>query len=305
MAALTALAIGAMAAGAYESYSGSQKQGEGYDTMQQGAMIQQQAAQQQAQISKNQAASSVVFAGQDRDINNLASQQSIDAANQSNTLNKGNIAQQQALMLQQKQAMETDARRSSLENIRNQQRARSMALATNVSQGGSGALNGGNSAVGGAYGQIGGQTGVNQLGVSQALAGGEANYAANYAISNNNIALGDLQTLYSNQQAQNQTAKSNLSYQYAQTNAAYQSQYADTQTLASQGAGLVSQGQGMVGQGTSQMQLGGQLFSAGPSIFSMGTNFTQMQGSWSSIFAPSQQVVNPLFGGGSPSGYGR
>lgn len=77
-----------------------------------------------------------------------------------------------------KQAMEVGARRQQMEVLRNQQRARSLALNNATSQGaqfGSG-LQGG-------YGQIAGQTGVNMLGISQGLQSGQQMFGLNAQIN--------------------------------------------------------------------------------------------------------------------------
>lgn len=93
-------------------------------------------------------------------------------------------AQQQEIEAQQKQealrrkAMELDARRRSVEVLRNQQRARSLALATSTAQGAS--LGSG---LQGGYGQIAGQSNTNLLGISQGLQTGEANFDLNSQIS--------------------------------------------------------------------------------------------------------------------------
>lgn len=266
--------------GLFEGAEGRDKAEQGYALQQQGSQIQAQAAQQQAGISKEQAASSVVYAGQDRDLNILAAQQSVDASNASTALSKSSITAQQNIEAQNKQAMELDARRNQLEIIRNQQRTRALGLATAV---GSGSSKG--SGLQGAYGQASGQTGVNLLGVQQNLQIGENIFGQNAQISQNNIASADLQNQYAIQQAANQTAKSNLTYSYAQVNAGYQSRLADTQTLASQGAGLIAQGGGQVNLGQSQQAAGNSFINAGSSIFSAATNFQKLGGSnFSSIF---------------------
>lgn len=75
---------------------------------------------------------------------------------------------------QRKQMMELNANRMSLQAVRNQQRARSMALSSSTGQGaqfGSG-LQGG-------YGQISGEAGVNLLGISQQLGAGENLFGIN------------------------------------------------------------------------------------------------------------------------------
>lgn len=300
MAALTSLAIaagvGSMAFGAYNMYEGQQQQQEGYDRMQQGSAIQGQAAKQQAEISKEQATASVGFAGRERDINQTASTQALTAAGASRDIQTAVVGQERNIQESQRQAMELGARRQSLEIIRNQQRGRSLALTTNVAQGGSGAV-GGSSALGGAYGQISGQSNVNLLGVNQNLGIGRDIFAANTNISNSRVDMANLEYAYATQQAANQTLKSNLTYDYAVSNAAFTTRLADTQTLMSQGTGIVNQGQGLVGMGQSQSQMGSSFFQAGPSIFSMGQTGQQLLGSSFS--------VNSLFGGGSPSGYGR
>lgn len=89
------------------------------------------------------------------------------------------VASQQAKIEKAKrQQMELDATRRQREIIRQQQRARSAALANATSQGaqqGSGLFGG--------YGQIGGQTGVNLLGVQQNLELGRNIFDANAAIT--------------------------------------------------------------------------------------------------------------------------
>lgn len=300
MAALTALAlaagVGSMIYGASESSAGQSQAAQGLAQQQQGYAIEQQAAQQQAAISKAQAAASVTAAGQDRDLNVQAADESKAAALGSQAINKNIFAQQQGIQDLQKTAMETDARRQNLEQIRNEQRARSVSLATGVAQSGSGYV-GGSSARGGAYGGIAGQTNTNLTALGQSLQTGEATYAANTAITASNSQLNDLQTQYALQQADMTTAKSNLAYSYAQTQAGFQTQLADTQTLMAQGQGQVSIGGGVVAAGQMQAQAGASFMSAGPGIFSAGMNLNQLTTGMSGF--------NFMFGGGSPSGYGR
>lgn len=299
MAALTSIALaaglGSMAFGAYESMQGQAQQQAGLQQQRAGYLTQQQAASQQAAISKNQAASSVQYAGQERDINVQASDQSKSTALQSQAINRGIFEQQTNIQGYQKQAMEIDARRANLEQIRNDQRARAVSLATGVSQAGSGYVGGG-SARSGAYGSIQGQFQTNMLANQQALRTGENIYAANANITQSNVQMNDLQTQYALQQANTQTAKSNLAYSYAQTQASYQTQLADTQTLMAQGQGQVAMGGGTAQAGALTSQMGNTFIAAGPSIFSAGMNINQMMGGLPSF--------NSLFGGGSPSGYG-
>lgn len=275
MAALTSLVLGGatMALGAYNSYQGSQQAKAGAEQAAAGARIQAEAARQAAGISKEQAAASVGFAGQERDINIAAADQSIVAAGQSRTINQGIVGEQREIEATKRQAMEVDARRQQLEIIRQQQRGRALGLTTATAQGASKG-----SGLQGGYGQISGQTGVNILGVQQNLQAGRNIFDSNASISNYNSDMADLTYNYAVQQAGIQTAKSNLAYGYAQSNAAFQTRQADVQTLSSQGAGQVAAGQGQMQLGQGQMQLGNQLFSAGPSIFNMGQNFNQLGG---------------------------
>ena len=84
------------------------------------------------------------------------------------------VATEQQAEAQRKQMMELNARRQSMEVVRNQQRARSLALSNSTSQGaqfGSG--------VQGGYGQISGQSGTGLLGINQQLGAGENLFAIN------------------------------------------------------------------------------------------------------------------------------
>lgn len=279
MAAFSALSLalgaGSMVSGLFGGAEGRATSQQGFGLQQQGYGIQAEAARQQAGISKEAAASSVLFAGRERDVNLLASQQSMSASNQSYAINAGTIQAQQQIEAQKARAMEIDARRQQLEIIRNQQRGRALALTTGVAQGGSATRS---SALQGAYGQVSGQTGVNLLGVQQNLEIGRSINAFNVDISNNQIAQNDLQRTYAMQQALNQTTKSNIAFDYATANAGFQTRFADTQTTMSQGQGLVNQGSGLVQQGQMQQQAGSTMFNLGPSIFSMGMNANKLFG---------------------------
>jgi len=103
---------------------------------------------------------------------------------------KQQAAAQQQMIAAEKEAeearrrqMELDARRKSMEVIRNQQRARSLALAAASNQG---ALLG--SGLQGGYAQIAGQTGVNIAGIQQNLALGRDIFSANEDLSNAKMA---------------------------------------------------------------------------------------------------------------------
>lgn len=298
MAALTALAlavgVASMGYGVYEQQQGKAQAQQGYQLQQQGSLIQADAARQAAGISKEQAASSVVFAGQERDVNILASQQGIDASNQSFGINKNIISDEQGVERQKAQAMEVDARRQQLEVVRNQQRARAVGLTAATAQGASKG-----SGLQGGYGQASGQAGVNLQGIQQNLEIGRNIFGLNTDISTNRIAQNELEHTYALQQAANQTTKANLTYQYSVANAGFQTRQADVSTLMSQGQGLVNQGAGYVSQGQATSAMGNSFLSAGPSIFSMGMNTNQLLGGGSGA-----SPFNYAFGGNSPSGYG-
>lgn len=282
-----ALGVGSSLFGMAQQQQGRRQQEEGYRQSQEGARIQAEAVRQQAQISKEQAATSVTFAGRERDLNTLASQQSMEASAANLAINKGTIEAQQRIEASKRAAMELDARRNQLEIIRTQQRARALGLVTAQNQGskeGSGLQ--------GAYGQISGQTGVNLLGVQQNLGIGRDIFNQNAVISGNNIATADLQHSYAMQQAMNQTARSSMVYDLAVANAGYQTRMADTQTLASQGAGLVAQGQGQAQLGASQIQAGQSLMSAGPSMFNFGMNIDKLYPSASNLFGNFNSTFN-------------
>jgi len=101
------------------------------------------------------------------------------------------VRQEQAAEAERKKQMELDARRKQMEIIRQQQRARSMALATATAQGaaqGSGLMGG--------YGQIGGVTGTNLLGVQQNLEIGRNLFGINQNIGNARINYAGAQAQY-------------------------------------------------------------------------------------------------------------
>ncbi len=137
-------------------------------------------------------------------------QQGISQANQ-------NIAKdQQAINQQNLMQMKLNARRAQMEVLRNNQRARSMALSSSTGQGaqfGSG-LQGG-------YGQIGGMAGTNLLGINQNLKIGETISTYNQDITNQQLALSK-----------------------------YGGQAATAQGIGSLSSGAFSLGQGMVSYGT-------------------------------------------------------
>jgi hypothetical protein len=262
-----ALGAGTMVMGSMESAQGRRQAQQGYALQQQGSYIQSQAAQQQAQISRDQAANSVDFAGREFALNQSAAAQSMEFSGRARSINNNIVGYEQQIEGQRMQAMNLDARRRSLEVLRNQQRARAVALTNANAQG---AARG--SGLQGGYGQIAGQTGVNMLGISQNLQIGQNIFGLNNQITGQKQAYSDLQYDYGVQQAYNQTAKSQMMYDYASMNAGFQTRAADAGTLMSQGQGLVNQGSGYVSMGQGQQSYGQSLFNAGPQIFSMGVN---------------------------------
>lgn len=298
MVALTALALGlgaaALGAGLYEKEQGDEKTSQGLATQQQGYSIQQQAAGQLHDISVAQAASSVGFAQQNYNINAAAAQDSVTAAQQSSAVNKNIYNDQLAIQQQKQQAMELDANRSQLENIRNAQRASSLAT-TNAAA--TGALRG--SGLQGGYGQISGQSNTNALGVQQNLQIGENVFAQNADISKQSLAMNDIQTTLAYQRAATQTAQSNMQYQYSIANAGFQTQTADAQSLASQGQGLVNQGGGVSASGQMQSSFGSTLISAAPTIFSTGVTANNVfagstLSNWGSMPSTQSTTFNPF-----------
>ena len=92
------------------------------------------------------------------------SQQAAGYQSQAYNASESITENEQAINAQRQQQMQLTAQRSQMQSLRNQQRARAMALASSASQGaqfGSG--------VKGGYGGISGQTGTNLLGTSQNL----------------------------------------------------------------------------------------------------------------------------------------
>ncbi len=103
---------------------------------------------------------------------------SIFGSNKADKINQQIYQEQQKAEQVRRQAMELNASRQQTENVRNMQRARSMALNAATNQGaqfGTG-LSGG-------YGQISGQSNWNALGISQNLGFGEQMFDINGRVS--------------------------------------------------------------------------------------------------------------------------
>ena len=112
----------------------------------------------------------------------------MEGAKKSAAANKEAVAAQQRAEDARKAQMELDAQRRSREIVRQQQRARSLALTSTTGQG---AQFG--SALGGSYGQIAGQTGVNLTGVGQNLLIGRDIFAANADLNRAKMSMADAQ----------------------------------------------------------------------------------------------------------------
>lgn len=100
------------------------------------------------------------------------------SARKQSEISRAIAADEQKIEAQKRQAMELDARRRSLEVVRNQQRARALALANATNQG---AAQG--SGLQGGYGQISGDSGTNLLGINQNLMIGRNIFDINEDIS--------------------------------------------------------------------------------------------------------------------------
>jgi hypothetical protein len=299
MAALTALAIGlgaaSLGAGLYEKVEGDKKANAAYSQMAQGQQIAAQGAAQMHNLSIAQAQTSVVFAQQNQAINQAANLQSLNAAQQSAGINSQIINFNNQIQAQHQRAMELDAQRQQIENVRQQQRARASSLTAATAQGarfGSG-LQGG-------YGQISGQGNTNAVNISQNLQIGENVFGLNNQVSQQNVNMQQLQGLYAQQRADTQTQMSDLLYRNAVSNAGFQTQYADAQQTISQGTGQTSLGQGQLGQANMQSQLGSTLINAGPQIMGMGQTLSNMLPTMQNYFTPtpSNNPIGSAFGGG-------
>jgi hypothetical protein len=326
MVAVTSAILGAAALGfgAYNAIEGRNQQREGLQqqqyaleqqrqaTLQQqaGYRIQEQGAGLQYQLNLEQSQASRDYAQQNYNLNSNAAAQYRQYAGQSSDINKGIIDTQFQMEAERQKAMELDAKRQQREIIRNQQRARSIALASATAQGarfGSG-LQGG-------YGQISGQSNVNALGIQQNLDIGRNMFNLNSQLANQRKQSIDLETQYAYSRADQQTQQAQMLYNYALTNAGFQDRSADIQTnYFSRGQGIINaasgqyqMGQGMynMGQGTiqsgqSQTQFGGSLMQLGMNLPTLGQTLNNNYQSLSSMFSSSTPTAT-LSGFSSPT----
>lgn len=112
------------------------------------------------------------------------------AASRSAEYQKNILAQEQAQEAARRKAAELQNRRSQMEMLRNQQRARAMALANATAQSASQG-----SGLQGGYGQISGEAGNNLLGLDQNFSLGTDIYNSNQIISQNRIGLAGAQSM--------------------------------------------------------------------------------------------------------------
>lgn len=113
----------------------------------------------------------------------------MSARKDQNAATQAQIQAQMELERQRKRQMELEAQRRNLEIIRNQQRARSVALSSSTNQGASGG-----SGLQGGYGQISGQAGTQLLATSQNLEIGRNMFNINQDISTARMAYADAGT---------------------------------------------------------------------------------------------------------------
>lgn len=315
------VSAGTAAYGAYEKSEGNAKQEQAALAQSQAAAVQNAISIQQTQLQSQyaisqsalqasyqtgQAQQSAQFAAQQTALNIEGAQASLAATESSVAINKSIIQASQNIEAQRMQAMELDARRKQMDNLRIAQRTRALATISATSQG---ALFG--SGISGGRAAIQGQTGVNQLGIQQNLQLGRNIFAQNAAITQGRIASSDLQLSLARQQASLQTRDAQLKSLYAQTqadtmssyyatNAAAQAQYSQQNaslTTAFAGAGgTINTAQGQIAAGQGQSQFGGSLISAAPTILSAGVTANNV---FPNLFSNTNYSGTE---GGSPAG---
>lgn len=237
MAAITGTILAATAiAGLGLSAYGMQQQMAGKSQQAAGAQIQSQGAQFKA-FAAQQAAE--------------GAQVQVTGAQAQNQATKEIAGLEQGVEAQRFQAMELDARRQTMDAIRNNQRARALGLTSATQQGaqfGSG-LQGG-------YGQISGQTNTNLLGIGQNLEIGRNIFGLNSQITQQKLAYaagGDIIN-----QGQGIIAKS-------------QGWNAIGEGIIAQGGGQIAAGAGTAAIGSGLSSLGGALVQAAPTFANVGT----------------------------------
>jgi hypothetical protein len=269
MAAVTSAVLGAasLGYGIFSKVSADKKAKEAFEVSKHGALIQAQASKELADISREQAATQTAFAGREYDINEAFNKFSAKTFENTNIVSRNmvnNQRQQDALRMQ---AMELDASRKTREIVRNQQRARSVAVTNANAQG---ALGG--SGLFGGFGQIQGQSGVNALGVNQSLNQGRQMFGLQNALTDLKLVYSDFENTFNQFRADTQTKKSQLAYDLAFANAGFQDRTATAQEKMSQGQGIVNMGSGMGNMASSASNTANMFINAGLALPGIGTN---------------------------------
>lgn len=281
--------------GLFESLTGRDEMEEGLEQQRLGLHYQRMGAEQQYRLERERSQTSREFAGRERDLHVASAERSTQVAAQSAAINTGIINTQVDMERQRLQAMEIDARRSQTEIIRNQQRARALAVTTATAQGASRG-----SGLQGGYGQISGQTTYNALGVQQQLDLGRNMFNLNSQLAGQRTQMVDLESQYAAFRASQQTAGANMMYDYAVRNADFQDRASDIQTnYMSYGQSLINEGQGTVASGQSQANFGSSLMSLGMNVAGMGPTIGNIFGNLGGVGATATG-----FSGGMGLGYG-
>lgn len=294
------LTLGAASLG-YGIYERTQAQSDQEDAQRlrtQGYQTQATIARDRNQLSRDQSQTSREYASSNYDLETRASDLSRSYSNRSQEITRSTIQQEMAIQQQRRQAMELDASRKQKEVIRNQQRARSLALTTATAQGASRG-----SGLQGGYGQISGQSGVNALGIQQNLQIGRNIFDYNYQISQNRIAASELETQYSNDRADLQNERSQMLYNYALTNADYQDRSADLDTRWSNATGQLNYASGMSDSANYRSNSGSTYMNLGSTIFNMSNTAsnvfaTNSSSSNSNSWFNWSDYTNPYYGPG-------
>lgn len=238
---LAATAVAGLGLSAY----GYMEQKAGRDTAAAGAQKQAEGARIQSYGAEMQASGSL---------------RQVEGARVQNEANKAITGLEFQAEEQRMKAMEVDARRKTMEIIRNQQRARALGLTAATSQGASYG-----SGLQGGYGQISGQANENLLGVGQNLAIGRAIFGINSGIS---------------QQRLNYAGGGDIINEGSGIIAQGAGWIAKGGGVVSQGAGVIAQGAGQTATGQGLSSLGGQLVQSAPTFANVSTTFGSGFGNW-------------------------
>lgn len=132
--------------------------------------------------------STVLMAGAGIALQGFGMASSYDAAKRQTAAQRQQIEAEKKIEAQKRQAMELSNRRQQVENFRNAQRMRAVALTNATSQGASSG-----SGLQGGYGQIANQANWNALGMSQNLEIGRNIFGLNSQISDQKISMAEAQ----------------------------------------------------------------------------------------------------------------